>query len=221
MLLEASIPKLGEFMLFNTLPIPSEVFLMIFGLILLIKGGDWFVDASVAIAKKFGLPELLIGATVVSIGTTLPEVLTSVFAATGGSGEIASGNAIGSIICNTALIAAITVAIKPGKVDGKTLIFPVSAFFAVAAFYVGKLLAGSSTGLLRRTVSHVCAAIVGEVIMVGGYFAYESILYGVPAALGSLVGNSTQAVVGIVLATTLVTVIRSNKVLERVFESRK
>ena len=99
--------------------------------------------------------------------------------------------------------------------------FVIKALMAVSAFYVGKLLAGSSTGLLRRTVSHVCAAIVGEVIMVGGYFAYESILYGVPAALGSLVGNSTQAVVGIVLAITLVTVIRSNKVLERVFESRK
>ncbi|MBR2929971.1 MAG: calcium/sodium antiporter [Clostridia bacterium] len=114
---------------------PTEIFLMIFGFILLIKGGDWFVDASVGIAKKFGLPELLIGATVVAIGTTLPEVLTSVFAAVGGSGGIAYGNAIGSIICNTSLIAALTIAIKPGKVDKSTLIFPVSAFFTVAVFY--------------------------------------------------------------------------------------
>ena len=135
MFLETSIPKLGEFMLFGALPIPTEIFLMIFGFILLIKGGDWFVDASVGIAKRFGLPELLIGATVVSIGTTLPEVLTSVFAATGGSGGIAYGNAIGSIICNTSLIAAITIAVKPGKVDRKTLIFPVAAFFAAAVFY--------------------------------------------------------------------------------------
>ena len=133
MLLE--IEKLGSFNLFNALPIPAEIFLMIFGFILLIKGGDWFVDASVNIAKKFGLPELLIGATVVSIGTTLPEVLTSVFAATGDSGDIAYGNAIGSIICNTSLIAAITVAIKPGRVDRKTLIFPVSAFFVAIIFY--------------------------------------------------------------------------------------
>ena len=130
-----AIEKLGEFNLFGVLPIPTEVFLMAFGFILLIKGGDWFVDASVGIAKKFGLPEILIGATIVSIGTTLPEVLTSVFAATGGSGDIAYGNAIGSIICNTSLIAAITIAIKPGKVDGKTLIFPVSAFFIAAVFY--------------------------------------------------------------------------------------
>ena len=62
-------------------------------------------------------------------------MLTSVFAAAGGSGDIAYGNAIGSIICNTSLIAAITIAIKPGKVDKKALIFPVSAFFIAAVFY--------------------------------------------------------------------------------------
>ena len=116
--------------------IPTEYFLLAFGLILLIKGGDMFVDAASAIAKRFKLPELLIGATVVSIGTTLPEVMTSAMGAASGAGEIAYGNAIGSIICNTALIAAITVAIKPGKMDRKTLIFPVSFFFGTALFYV-------------------------------------------------------------------------------------
>ncbi len=115
--------------------IPNEYFLLAFGLILLIKGGDWFVDAASNIAKKFHLPELLIGATVVSIGTTLPEVMTSAASAMTGHGEIAYGNAIGSIICNTALISAITVAIKPGKADKKALIFPVCFFFAIAAFY--------------------------------------------------------------------------------------
>ena len=129
------IAPLGAFKLFSAISVPAEVFLMIFGLILLIKGGDWFVDASVGIAKKFGLPELLIGATVVSIGTTLPEVLTSVFAAVGDNGGIAYGNAVGSIICNTALICAITIAIKPGKADRRVLVFPVAAFFTVAVFY--------------------------------------------------------------------------------------
>ena len=115
--------------------IPTEYFLLAFGFILLIKGGDWFVDAATGIAKRFHLPELLIGATVVSIGTTLPEVMTSAMGAMSGAGSIAYGNAIGSIICNTALIAAITIAIKPGKANKKTLIFPVVFFFAVAAFY--------------------------------------------------------------------------------------
>ncbi len=130
-----NIEPLGLFKLFSVIDIPVEIFLMAFGFILLIKGGDWFVDASVGVAKKFGLPELLIGATIVSIGTTLPEVLTSVFAAIGNNGGIAYGNAIGSIICNTALISALTIAIKPGKADKRSLIFPVAAFFTVAIFY--------------------------------------------------------------------------------------
>ena len=122
--------------------IPTEYFLLAFGLILLIKGGDMFVDAASAIAKRFKLPELLIGATVVSIGTTLPEVMTSAMGAVSGSGEIAYGNAIGSIICNTALIAAITIAIKPGKADKKSMFFPVAFFFGAAAFYVTCAYAG-------------------------------------------------------------------------------
>ena len=115
--------------------IPDHIYLFVFGLILLIKGGDWFVDSASSIAKRFKLPELLIGATVVSIGTTLPEVMTSATSALTGHGEIAYGNAIGSIICNTSLIAAVTIAIKPGKVDRKTLIFPTCFFFGVAVFY--------------------------------------------------------------------------------------
>lgn len=115
--------------------IPEYVYLLIFGLLMLIKGGDWFVDAATSIAKRFHLPELLIGATVVSIGTTLPEVMTSAIGAASGSGAMAYGNAIGSIICNTSLIAATTIAIKPAKADRRSLIFPVCFFFGAMAFY--------------------------------------------------------------------------------------
>ena len=111
------------------------VLLFIVGLLFLIKGGDWFVDGASALARRFHLPELLIGATVVSIGTTLPEVMVSTISAVSGHGEIAYGNAIGSVICNSALIAAITIAVRPGKVDPKTLRVPVAFFFAAAAIY--------------------------------------------------------------------------------------
>ena len=109
------------------------VLLFIVGLLFLIKGGDWFVDGASALARRFHLPELLIGATVVSIGTTLPEVMVSTMSAVSGHGEIAYGNAIGSVICNSALIAAITIAVRPGKVDPKTLKTPVIFFFIAAA----------------------------------------------------------------------------------------
>ncbi|MCR4807182.1 MAG: calcium/sodium antiporter [Lachnospiraceae bacterium] len=111
------------------------VLLFILGLALLIKGGDWFVDGATGIAERFHVPELLIGATVVSIGTTLPEVMVSANSALSGHGEIAYGNALGSIICNTALIAAITVAVKPAGVDRKTLKIPVAFFFTAMAIY--------------------------------------------------------------------------------------
>ena len=114
--------------------IPIILFLV--GLVLLIKGGDWFVDGATGIAHKFHVPDLLIGATVVSIGTTLPEVMVSATSAVSGHGEIAYGNAIGSIICNTALIAAISIAVKPSRVDKKTLTIPVIFFYVSTALYL-------------------------------------------------------------------------------------
>ena len=125
------------------------VLLFCVGLVCLIKGGDWFVDGATGIARRFHLPELLIGATVVSIGTTLPEVMVSTTSALGGHGEIAYGNAIGSVICNTALICAITLAVRPGKVDPKTLRTPVAFFFTAAAIYA---LVAYTTGYFSRPV---------------------------------------------------------------------
>ena len=105
------------------------------GLVLLIKGGDWFVDGATGLARKFHLPDIIVGATVVSIGTTLPEVMVSVTGALQGQGAMAYGNAIGSIICNTSLIAAISVTFNPGPVNAKTMKMPVTFFFTSAAVY--------------------------------------------------------------------------------------
>ena len=124
------------------------VLLFVLGLIFLIKGGDWFVDGATGIARKFHLPELLIGATVVSIGTTLPEVMVSTASALSGHGEIAYGNAIGSVICNAALIAALTIAIRPGKAEPKVLRMPVIFFFVAAILYAGT---AYTSGAFSRT----------------------------------------------------------------------
>ena len=129
------------------------VLLFIVGLLCLIKGGDWFVDGATGIARRFHVPELLIGATVVSIGTTLPEVMVSTTSAFTGHGEIAYGNAIGSIICNASLIAALTIAVKPGKVDPKSLRTPVLFFFVAAAFY------------FTATPQGLCASLVNDEIL--------------------------------------------------------
>ena len=114
--------------------IKSIIFFAI-GLVLLIKGGDWFVDGATGIARRFKLPDIVVGATVVSIGTTLPEVMVSTTGALAGSGAMAYGNAIGSIICNTSLIAAISIAVNPGPVNVKSMKMPVIFFFASSAIY--------------------------------------------------------------------------------------
>ncbi len=122
--------------------------LFVAGLVLLIKGGDYFVDGAVGIAHRFRLPEVLIGATVVSIGTTLPEVMVSTQAAAAGNGSIAYGNAIGSCICNTALIAAVTIAALSPKVDKTTFRVPTLFFFiALAVYYFNAYVYGDFTRL--------------------------------------------------------------------------
>lgn len=111
------------------------ILFFIIGLILLIKGGGYFVKGAVGIAHRYHVPELIIGATIVSIGTTLPEVMISANSALAGHGELAYGNAIGSIICNTAFIAAITLAIRPQNADPDTLKIPVIFFYTAALFF--------------------------------------------------------------------------------------
>ena len=113
------------------------IILFIVGFLLLIKGGDWFVDGSVHIAQRFHIPELLIGSTIVAIGTTLPEVMVSSLSAIRGQSATAYGNAIGSVICNAALIAALTIAIRPSSVDRSSYRTSVIFFFGAAVFYIG------------------------------------------------------------------------------------
>ncbi len=159
----------------------SAVIFFVIGLVLLIKGGDWFVDGATGIAKRFHIPDILIGATVVSIGTTLPEVMVSATSAVQGASGIAYGNAIGSIICNTALIAAITVAIKPSEVAKKSLIKPVAFFFVAALIYAG---IAYITGYFNRIAGVILLAVFAAYIVTLVKQAREE-MKGSPAGTGS------------------------------------
>ena len=112
-----------------------EFVLIIIGFILLIKASDFFVDAAINLAKIFKVSEVVIGATIVSIGTTLPETMVSAASAFKGHGDISYGNALGSIICNTALIAATALIFTPGVIKRKSLKIPVIFFFSSFAVY--------------------------------------------------------------------------------------
>lgn len=90
------------------------IILLIVGIALVVKGGDWFVDAASWIAEVSGIPTFIIGATIVSVATTLPEVLVSSLSAAEGSAGMAIGNAVGSVNCNIALIMAMSLLFMPG-----------------------------------------------------------------------------------------------------------
>lgn len=79
-------------------------FLFVLGIILVIKGGDWFVDAASFIARAANIPSFIVGATIVSFATTLPEMIVSVMASLEGKNDMAVGNAVGSVTANTGLI---------------------------------------------------------------------------------------------------------------------
>ena len=105
-----------------------EYIIFAISLFFLIKAGDIFVDSSINIAKYFHLSEVIIGATIVSIGTTLPELMVSAGGALSGHSDISYGNAIGSIICNTCLVAGLSVSVLPSKVKRESLRIPLYFF---------------------------------------------------------------------------------------------
>lgn len=99
--------------------IAITVGLFIVGLLLIIKGGDWFVDAAVWFANLTGIPKFIIGATIVSIATTLPELTVSVTGVLNGELDMAVGNAVGSVTANIGLIMGISLVCIPGIINRK------------------------------------------------------------------------------------------------------
>ena len=97
---------------------------------------DVLVDNAVKLSLKTGLPKVIVGATIVSIGTTFPEAVVSVMAALGGDPDIALGNAVGSIICDTGLILGIACLMAPLKLDMKLVNRQGWIQFAVAVLLV-------------------------------------------------------------------------------------
>lgn len=106
------------------------VAVFIIGLTLTIKGGDWFVDSASWFAEATGIPKFVVGATVVSFATTLPELLVSVRAASNGSAQLAIGNAIGSVTANTTLIMGVSLIAMAGIIDRKSFSLKGGLFLA-------------------------------------------------------------------------------------------
>lgn len=95
------------------------IILFLLGFVLITKGADIFIESTISVAKKTNIPEIVLGATIVSLATTFPELTVSAFASIQGHTTMSLGNAIGSIICNTGLALGLVAMIKPFKVDKK------------------------------------------------------------------------------------------------------
>lgn len=115
------------------------IILIIIGFILLIKGADFLVEGASKIAKRFGIPEMIVGLTIVSIGTSMPELFVSVTSALNGFSDVSVGNVVGSNLCNLLLILGITTLIKDIKFEKTTkyidipfMIFTTFIFYLVA-----------------------------------------------------------------------------------------
>jgi len=110
-----------------------QLLLLVLGFVLLIKGSDWLVKGASALAKTYKVPDIVIGLTIVSFGTSMPELLVSLMAANSGATDIAVGNVLGSNIANVLLILGIAAIIYPLRVKRKTtwIEIPISLMAAV------------------------------------------------------------------------------------------
>jgi len=141
----------------------TDLFWLIGGLVLIVKGGEFFVAAAVRTAEFLKMPRVVIGSTLVSLATTSPELVVSVMAGLKGEPGVAVGNAVGSCICNVGLILGLTAAIKHVDVHPRMLQTPLLAMFACGL------------GLLVLTLDLTLTRWQGVVMIAAGvgYFAWD------------------------------------------------
>lgn len=132
----------------------TNIFLIIAGFLLLIKGADYLVTGSSALARRLGLSGLLIGLTVVAFGTSMPELVVNIFAAIQGTGDIAIGNILGSNMANIALVLGISAMLHPMRVNSSTIWqeIPFSLLAVVLVYIMASdtLLDGGATDVIGR-----------------------------------------------------------------------
>lgn len=150
----------------------ETIILMILGFFLLIFGADLLVRGSSNIAKRFHIPEMLIGLTIVAIGTSMPELMITISSASKGATDLIIGNAIGSNLCNLLLILGMTAMLRPIELDKDVRIvhLPVAYVSTLAILAMGLGMWGSERGVINRTDGKIL------VVLYFIYFLYPIIL---------------------------------------------
>ena len=113
-----------------------QLILLALGFTMLVKGADWFVDGAAGIAAKFHIPQIIIGLTIVAMGTSAPEAAVSITAASAGSADITVGNIVGSNIMNVLVILGLAAAIVPIAVGKSTLKIDAPFMIAISVIFL-------------------------------------------------------------------------------------
>ena len=141
-----------------------QLFILVLGFVMLVKGADWFVDGSSGIARKFGIPQLVIGLTIVAMGTSAPEAAVSITAAFKGSADITIGNIVGSNILNILIILGLSSVITSIAVAKSTIKIDTPFMIAI-------------TGLLLVLGLDGKIGLLDGIILLGAFVGYLSYLF--------------------------------------------
>lgn len=129
-----------------------QLLLLIVGFVLLVKGADAFVDGAAGIAARFGIPQLIIGLTIVAMGTSAPEAAVSITSALQGSAGITIGNVVGSNIMNVLVILGLTAVITNVKIQNSTLRYELPYVIVVSVVLLGLGLTGNSITFMEGVI---------------------------------------------------------------------
>ena len=120
-----------------------QVLILIAGFLLLVKGADWFVDGAASLAERMGIPQLVVGLTIVAVGTSMPEAAVSIASALKNNPEIAIGNVVGSNTLNILLILGLTALIHPIRIQRSTIRYEMPFMIAVTLLLTAFGISGS------------------------------------------------------------------------------
>ncbi|MBQ3134750.1 MAG: calcium/sodium antiporter [Oscillospiraceae bacterium] len=129
-----------------------QFLLLALGFVMLVKGADWFVEGSSGIADRFGIPQLVIGLTIVAMGTSAPEAAVSITAALKGTADIAIGNVVGSNIMNVLIILGLAAAITPIAVAKSTVRYEIPFMLVITLLLMGMGYMGGTVNLWEGIV---------------------------------------------------------------------
>lgn len=129
-----------------------QTVLLVVGFVMLVKGADWFVEGVAGIAEKFGIPQLVIGLTIVAMGTSAPEAAVSITSATKGNAGITIGNVVGSNILNVLVILGLTAVITRVAVQKSTIRYEIPFMLVITLVLLGLGLSGNEISFVEGII---------------------------------------------------------------------